>query len=69
MTTQTWTFIGHWQNDRIVVEDVLEGVHEDHRVDTGRWEQGLFAADASGETVEEAEAALLAEYEGSQGES
>ncbi|OBK33741.1 hypothetical protein A5658_12895 [Mycobacterium sp. 1245111.1] len=60
---KTWTFVGHWDNDEIVVEHIVEGVHEDKRIDTGFWEQGLFAAPAAGETVEQAEAALRAEYE------
>jgi len=58
-----WTFVGHWEDDRVVVEYGEEGEAEDRRVDTGRWEQGLFAASASGRTVEEAEAKMRAEYE------
>jgi hypothetical protein len=59
----TWTFCGHWENDQIVVEYVFEGEVEDRRIDTGYWNQGLFAAWASGETIEEAETAVRREYE------
>lgn len=60
---KTWTFVGHWDNDRIVVEHTLEGEHDDERVDTGYWEQGLFASSHSGATIAEAEATMRAEYE------
>jgi hypothetical protein len=61
---RTWTFYGHWDNDGIVVEYTRPGEHQDDRVDTGFWEQGLFAASASGRTKEEALGKLRAEYEG-----
>ncbi len=61
---KTWTFVGHWDNDEIVIEYEVLGEADDPREDTGRWEQGLFAASASGYTIEEAEAAMRAEYEG-----
>lgn len=54
---------GHWDNDEIVVEHIVEGDHQDKWIDTGFWEEGLFTAPAQGETVEQAEAALRAEYE------
>lgn len=60
---QTWTFVGHWDNDRIVVEYVLDGDQEDTREDAGFWPQGLWAAAASGNTEEEAQARAIAEYE------
>jgi hypothetical protein len=60
---RTWTFVGHWEGDEIVVEHVLEGTHGDHREDTGYWDQGLFAAAGTGATQEEALAAVRAEYE------
>jgi hypothetical protein len=63
VTEQTWTFVGHWENDRIVVEYAIPGNVEDERIDTGYWEQGLWAAPASGATIEEAQAAAIAEYE------
>jgi hypothetical protein len=63
-TQQTWTFCGHWENDQIVIDYVLPGNVEDERVDTGRYEQGLWASSASGTTVAEAQEAAIAEYEG-----
>jgi hypothetical protein len=60
---KTWTFEGHWENGRIIVTDVREGRYQDLRIDTGYWEEGLFAAAAEGRTEEEAEAAMRAEYE------
>ncbi|AYQ99119.1 hypothetical protein PBI_BABOJAY_139 [Mycobacterium phage BaboJay] len=62
-TEEVWTFFGHWEDDHIVVDYITPGEHEDDREDTGRWEQGLFAASASGATIAEAEAAVRAEYE------
>lgn len=60
---QTWTFVGHWEDDRIVIDYVLDGEQEDDREDVGEWEQGLWAASASGATIAEAEAAAVDEYE------
>ena len=60
---QTWTFVGHWEDDRIVVEYVLPGEQQDDRIDSGYWEQGLWAAAGCGATLEEAQAAVVAEYE------
>ncbi len=60
---QTWTFCGHWEDGRIVVDYVLPGEVADERIDTGRWEQGLWAAAGSGSNVHEAMAATIAEYE------
>lgn len=59
----TWTFVGHWEDDRIVVEYVLDGDHEDRRKDAGYWEQGLFASSASAATQDEALAQVREEYE------
>jgi len=63
MIEQIWTFVGHWEDYRIVVEYVLDGEVQDDREDDGTWEQGLWAAAGSGATVEEAQAAAIAEYE------
>lgn len=64
--TSTWSFVGHWENDEIVVEYVVPGdEYEDPRIDTGYWDEGLFCASAEGHTQEEALAALRAEYESS----
>lgn len=60
---QTWTVVGHWENGEIQVEYVVEGAYQDPRIDTGCWEEGLFAASGQGRTVEEAIAAVRAEYE------
>jgi len=52
-----WTFFGHWENDRIVIDMHLPGVHEDTRVeDYDRWPEGLWCDTGHGDTVEEAEA-------------
>lgn len=59
----TWTFVGHWEDDRIVVEYVVPGDVADPREDTGFWEQGLFASSGTGATEEEALAEVRAEYE------
>jgi hypothetical protein len=58
----TWTFVGHWEDDAIVVEYVLVGVVQDMRVDTGYWGQGLWAASGTGDTIDEAQANAIAEY-------
>lgn len=63
MSESTWTFVGHWDNDRIVVEYAVPGKVEDLRIDTGYWEQGLWCAWGSGATLEEAQAKVVAEYE------
>ena len=59
----TWTIVGHWENSVIVVEYTLEGEHQDPRIDTGYWDEGLFAAPGQGATIDEAIAAVRAEYE------
>jgi hypothetical protein len=58
-----WTFCGHWDNGRIVVDDVLPGEVSDDRQDGGTWPKGLWAAAGSGTTVEEAQAAVIAAYQ------
>jgi hypothetical protein len=60
---KTWTFFGHWENDRIVVEWSLEGTAEDGRDNDGEHQQGLWSASASGPDVATAEATAIAEYE------
>lgn len=42
---------------------MLNGEVEDDRDDDGEWPEGLWAASASGATIEEAQAAAIAEYE------
>ena len=61
-TPKTWTFMGHWEGGEIVIEYHMEGEHEDLRIDNGYWEEGLFAASASGLTYDDAEAKVRAEY-------
>ena len=60
---ETWTFVGHWEEDKIIVEYVLPGEVEDRRVDVGYWEQGLWAASGTGATLEETQAAVIKYYE------
>lgn len=63
-TESTWTFFGYWgDDDTIVVEYAEPGEEDDTRVDTGEWAGGLWAASASGVTMEAAQAAAVAEYE------
>lgn len=59
----TWTFFGHWEDDHIVVDYAVPGEVDDIRVDTGKHEQGLWAASASGPTFEAAQAAAVEEYD------
>jgi hypothetical protein len=59
----TWTFFGHWEDDRVVVEYSMPGVVEDQRQDLGFWPQGLWAASGSGPTQDQARASTVAEYE------
>lgn len=59
----TWTFFGHWENDRIVVEYSIPGQHDDRRSDPHTWDQGLWAATGSGPTAAAALQALRDEYE------
>jgi hypothetical protein len=59
---KTWTFFGHWEDDRIVVDYAREGEHRDDRVDDGRWEQGLWSDAGTGPTLEAAMAAAIEEY-------
>ncbi len=61
--TRTYTFFGHWENDRIVVTEYAEGVHEDDRPDTGEYDEGLWAASGTGATVAAAEADARSEYD------
>jgi hypothetical protein len=60
---RTWTFFGHWEADRIVVDYTQPGqVWDDRQDDSVTWPQGLWAASGSGATVEEAKAAAIAAY-------
>lgn len=59
----TWTFFGHWDNDRVVVEYTLPGDVSDDREDNGTWPQGLWATSGSAATVEEAQAVAIAAYQ------
>lgn len=59
----TWTFCGHWGNDRIQVEYTMPGEVSDDRIDIGYWEQGLWAATAGGPSMAVAEQIAIAAYE------
>lgn len=63
----TWTFVGHWEDDRIVVEYVLPGDVQDPRIDSGYWAQGLWAASGTGSDMTTTQAAVIAEYENAPG--
>jgi hypothetical protein len=60
---RTWTFYGHWENGRITIDGAVHGEVADDRTDDGRWPEGLWATQAEGSTVEQAEAAAITEYE------
>lgn len=59
LRTQTWTFLGHWDNDRIVIEHILRGDVPDDRDDTGQWEQGLWSETATGTDLDTVKAAVI----------
>lgn len=61
--SETWTFFGHWEHDRVMVEYVLPGEQQDLREDAGYWEQGLWAASNSGATKETAQEEIVAKCE------
>jgi hypothetical protein len=60
---RTYTFFGHWEDGKIVVTDVTDGVVMDDRHDDGRYEEGLWSASGTGRTETEAEAETISEYE------
>lgn len=60
---QTWTFFGHWQDGRIVVEYTAPGEVQDDREDTGQYPEGLWAAAGTGVDEKTVQAAVIAEYE------
>lgn len=68
-TEKTWTFCGHWENDRIVIDEILDGAVEDDRdQDDDDWdgeyyEEGLWAASGTGTDVDAVMTAVIAEYE------
>lgn len=59
----TWTFFGHWENDKIIVEYSAPGEIEDDRENDGTWEEGLWAASGTGATEAEARQNAVEEYE------
>jgi hypothetical protein len=62
-----WTFFGHWEDGKVIIEYVENGVSVDDRDEDFEHEEGLFSATGHGRTVDEAERAVRAEYEGGQG--
>jgi hypothetical protein len=63
MNPATWTFLGHWENNRIVIDRVLDGKVPDRRRDTGEWDQGLWADSGTGTDMAAVMAAVIAGYE------
>lgn len=62
--TAVWTFFGHWEDDRIVMDLVLPGEHEDTRqADDEKWPEGLWCDTGRGADVDEARADAVAGYE------
>lgn len=59
----TWTFIGHWEGNTLVVESVLPGDQQDTREDTGYWSEGLWAGHGTGPTREAAMDTQVEEYD------
>lgn len=59
---QTWTFYGHWDEDRLVIDHASLGAHEDVYPDDGSWEGGSFADTGTGRTIGEAESDLRQQY-------
>jgi hypothetical protein len=60
---RTWTFFGHWDdNDKIVIDGSIEGVHEDTRVDYGQYPGGLWSDSGTGTTPTEAQADAVRQY-------
>lgn len=59
---KAWTFFGHWDGE-LVIDHAVVGEHDDVYPDQGEYEEGVWAASASGATIEEAEANARAEYE------
>lgn len=61
-TWGTWTYLGHWDNDALVIDSVHDGDIVDTRPDDGTWEQGLFSDTVSAATVEDGHQLLIAQY-------
>lgn len=59
----TWTFCGHWDGSRVVIEYELPGEVADQRVDVGQHPEGLWASSYSAPTLELAQALAPLEYE------
>ena len=59
-----WTIFGHWENDRLVMDAVVQGEHEDMREqDDETHPEGLWCESASAPSWEEAFALLREHYE------
>ena len=60
----TWTFFAHWNDaDELVLDYHVPGEVDDHRVDDGRWQGGLFSEVGTGADPESAWKVIRAEYE------
>ncbi|WP_301124018.1 hypothetical protein [Mycolicibacterium fortuitum] len=60
----TWTFMGHWSDsDELELDFYVEGQVEDRRIDTGRWEGGLFSDSGTGEDPHKVWDAIKRSYE------
>jgi hypothetical protein len=59
-----WTFMGHWEDDEIVVDFAVPGKVQDDRQDERHaWPQGLWADHGEGAAREQAQAAAIAAYQ------
>lgn len=62
---RTWTFLGHWRNDRIVVTETVTGEVTDPReADDRAYPEGLWAASGTGTDTYSVQAMVVGEYEG-----
>lgn len=61
-TWGTWTYIGHWDNNELVIDFTAEGDVVDYREDTGYWPEGLFSETVSAPTEEEGLQILIDRY-------
>lgn len=60
---QDWTFVGHWDEDEIVIEYILPGRVPDYRIDNGYWEQSLWCDSGTGTDLATVMAAVIDEAE------
>ncbi len=60
---RTYTFMGHWDGNELVVEATAKGEFLDHRDDDGHWPEGLWADTGTGRSEAQIAATLMGRYE------